>query len=141
MQHALEQRQLLTGGATNDDVRVARIALLEAQREKLARENAEAQGQLIPLDVLREKLSASFLICRQNLLQLPARIAPQLEGETRVMIKEKLRLEIYAALTAVAAIPEREPGAARCVRVKSNENDPTSEKRTKAKPILSSAAL
>lgn len=100
-QHALEQRESRANGA-NDEVRAARIALLETQREKLARENAEAQGQLVPLEVFAQRMASMITIARQNLLQMPGRIAPQLEAEPRAVIKEKLRAEIYSVLSVLA---------------------------------------
>src|SRR5664279_2483624 len=98
LQNAVEHRQTLTGRAANDGVRVARIALLEAQREKLVRQNLIASGEVVPIEVLRARLSTIIVQCRQNLLQLPGRVAPQLEGEPRVVIKAKLTQEVYAAL-------------------------------------------
>jgi hypothetical protein len=102
LQHAVESRQSLTGRAANDGVRVARIALLEAQREKLVRQNLIASGEVVPLEVMRARLSTAIVTARAQLLNLPGRVAPQLEGETRLVIKEKLRAEIYAALAALA---------------------------------------
>jgi phage terminase Nu1 subunit (DNA packaging protein) len=96
------KRQSLMGRASNDCVRVARIALLEAQREKLVRENAQCSGQLIPLTVYTKCVATMITTAQAQLLSLPARVAPQLEGESRMVIKERLRREIHAALAALA---------------------------------------
>jgi hypothetical protein len=59
-------------------------------------------GEVVPLEVMRARLSTAIVTARQNLLQLPARIAPQLEGEPRMVIKAKLTQEVYAALAALS---------------------------------------
>jgi phage terminase Nu1 subunit (DNA packaging protein) len=102
LQNAVEHRQTLTGRAANDAVKRERAHLLHAQVQKAERQNLIASGEVVPLDVMRSRLSTVILQARQNLLQLPTRIAPQLEGEPRLLIKEKLRAEIYAALAALA---------------------------------------
>jgi len=111
LQRAVQHRESLTGKTTAERVRVARVELLNAQKDKLTRENAEALGQLVPLDVFREQMSGMILTARQRLLQMPDRIAPQLEGESRAIIKERLRGEIHLALVALATPgAHREPG-------------------------------
>jgi hypothetical protein len=76
--------------------------LLQAQVQRAERRNLIESGQVLPIAVMRETLGTAFMTCRQNLLNLPARVAPQLEGETRLVIKEKLRAEIHAALAALS---------------------------------------
>jgi signal transduction protein with GAF and PtsI domain len=94
LQRAIEHRQSLTGRAANDGVRMGRIALLEAQREKLVRQNLIESSQVVLIEVLRARLSTAIVAARAQLLNLPGRIAPQLEGESRPVIKEKLRVEV-----------------------------------------------
>ena len=55
----------------------------------------------MPIEMLRARLSTAIVAARAQLLNLPGRIAPQLEGEPRAVIKEKLRVEVYAALSAL----------------------------------------
>ena len=102
LQNAVTQRQALTGRAANDVVKRERARLLTAQAQRAERLNLIASGEVVPLDVLRDRLSTIIVQTRQNLLQLPARVAPQLEGEPRAVIKERLRAEIHAALAALA---------------------------------------
>ena len=102
LQRAIEQRQPLTGRAANDCVKRERARLLHAQVQKAERQNLIASGEVVPFEVMRARLSNMIVTARQNLLNLPARVAPQLEGELRLVIKEKLRAEIYAALAALA---------------------------------------
>jgi hypothetical protein len=71
---------------------------LHAQVQRAERSNRIEAGQVVPLDLVRARLSTVFVTSRQNLLMLPGRVAPQLEGESRAVIKEKLRAEVYAAL-------------------------------------------
>jgi hypothetical protein len=66
------------------------------------RRNLIESGEVVPLEVMRASMGTMIVQARQNLLNMPARIAPQLEGETRSVIKEKLRLEIYRALAALS---------------------------------------
>jgi phage terminase Nu1 subunit (DNA packaging protein) len=111
LQAAVEQRQPLSGRAANDCVKRERARLLQAQVQKAERQNLISSGELVPIEVMRTRLSTVILQARQNLLMLPGRIAPQLEGEPRMVIKEKLRVEVHAALAALAVPASfREPG-------------------------------
>jgi len=96
LERAVEQRQSLTNRAANDAVKRERAHLLHAQVQKAERQDLIASGELVPIEVMRGRLSTMIVQARQNLLQLPARVAPQLEGEPRLVIKEKLRAEVTA---------------------------------------------
>jgi phage terminase Nu1 subunit (DNA packaging protein) len=102
LQRAAERHETLTGRAANDVVKRERARLLQAQAARAERRNLIESGQVVPLDLMRARLSTAIVTARQNLLQLPGRVAPQLEGEPRLVIKEKLRAEVYAALAALA---------------------------------------
>src|ERR1035441_4235322 len=92
------QRHSLTGRASNDAVCKNRARLLIAQSERAERINKIEAAEVVPIEAMRARVSTMIVTARQNLLNLPARVAPQLEGEPRLVIKEKLRLEISRRL-------------------------------------------
>lgn len=92
------------------DVSVQRARLLEAQAEKVERENHVSAGALVPIGEYVRRSAVMITIVRQHMLQLPGRVAPQLEAEPRAVIKAKLTAAVYAALTALSLGPDREPG-------------------------------
>ena len=92
----------MSGG---DEVRQQRARLLEARSEGAEIDLAERRGELIPLELFRSTMSGMILTARQQLLQLPARIAPSLEGENRNNIKLKLTVAIHGALSALSQGP------------------------------------
>jgi phage terminase Nu1 subunit (DNA packaging protein) len=67
----------------------------------------ERKGELIPIAVYRELMASKITTARQNLLNLPARIAHELVGLELPVLKAKLRGGVHAALTALA-VPEGE---------------------------------
>ena len=82
----------------------------DKERERLTRIKADlgelelgkARGELIPIALYRELMINGVMAARQRFLILPARIAPQLEGENRATIKTKLDQAIRGALTALS---------------------------------------
>lgn len=77
-----------------------------AQADKIEYELAELRGLLIPLQSVRDVTGKIISEARQQLLQLPGRIAPQLEGETGVHIKIKLTDAVHAALKGLSQGPD-----------------------------------
>lgn len=98
----ISRHETESGSTSADLVRRQRARLLEVRTQQAEAELAAQQGTLIPLEVFSAQMSAMISIARQQLLQLPARIAPGLEGEPRHIIQHKLKLAIHAALTALA---------------------------------------
>lgn len=88
------------GGTYNVDREQARLIRTKADLAEI--ELAEKRGSVIPVDVFENTLSQMVTQARQQLLQLPGRAAPQLEGEPRAVIKSKLTEQIHSALTALS---------------------------------------
>jgi phage terminase Nu1 subunit (DNA packaging protein) len=102
LQSAVERRESLTGKSSTDAVRKARARLLNVRVEDVEHELAEKKGELVPVSLMRQPMGVMILQSRQQLLMLPARIAPSLEGESRNVIKAKLAHAIHGALAALA---------------------------------------
>ena len=96
LQDALQRREL------PDDEKAERLRLTKAKADRAELDLSVARGQLIPIEVFEERLSAMIMAARQQLLALPARIAPRLEGEDRSSIKSDLESELKHALTGLA---------------------------------------
>ena len=117
LQRAVEHRESLTEKSSTDAVRTQRARLLDARASSEEISLAEKRGELVPLAAVEEMMSGMILQSRQQLLQLPSRVAPELEGLDRIAIKQRLTAAVYAALTALAAhandspTPESHPGA------------------------------
>ncbi len=75
---------------------------LRVQRERDEIRLAKERGELIPLETFRAEVSEAFRTVRDRLLSLPARMAPQLEGESRGVIFERLDAEIREMLTSLS---------------------------------------
>ncbi len=81
----------------------ARQRLILAQAAAAELELQKARGQAVTIQVFRETLAGILLPVRQQLLALPSRVAPQLEGENRAVIKTRLQHALHAALASLAA--------------------------------------
>jgi phage terminase Nu1 subunit (DNA packaging protein) len=57
LRRAVERRQSLTRNSSTYNVRRERARLLEAQAEKVERENAQRRGQLIAIAVFTEQMA------------------------------------------------------------------------------------
>lgn len=79
-----------------------RARLTKAQADAAEIELGKMRGELVPVSEYRRRSSAIILQARQQMLQLPARAASQLEGEPRAIIKSKLTLLLYAALASLS---------------------------------------
>ena len=98
-----------TSSKSADAVRRQRARLVEAHACDAEIDLAERRGELIPLELFRSTMSGMILTARQQLLQLPGRVAGELEGEPRHVIKHKLTLAVHAALTALSQGPPADP--------------------------------
>ncbi len=95
LQRALERRELPTEDGASGDIRRQRARLLRANADSAEMELAQKRGELIPIEVFRVEMGSMITTLRANLLNLPGRVAPQLEGENRAVIKHKLRNEVF----------------------------------------------
>lgn len=109
LQDALQRRESLIEKSSSDAVRRARARLLQTETERREIDLALRRGQLIPLSVFEETMGGMIRTARQRLLQLPGRIAPQLEGEPRALIKHKLTLAVHDALSALSRGDPEDP--------------------------------
>jgi len=96
----VERRESLTRKSSTDAVRRERARLLEAQAVKAERENWAAAGELVPIAEYKRRSAAMITQTRQRLLQLPGRLAPQLEDQSGSMIRTKLLTEVRRVLTS-----------------------------------------
>ena len=101
-QHLIARRESETSVHSGDALRITRARLVEARTADAEISLAARRGELIPLSVYTENLGEMIRVCRQQLLQLPARIAPSLEGENRAVIRVKLTHAVHDALAALA---------------------------------------
>lgn len=112
----------------------------ELRQEKVRRSRADAElseiklgekkGQVIPIEVFELQMGTMIATARTSILTLPARLAPQLEGENRTAIKSKLQNAIHGALTSLA-MPEayQSGGCPTCGQAKPGVASPTQKKR------------
>jgi phage terminase Nu1 subunit (DNA packaging protein) len=69
---------------------------------------AESKGDLIRVAVVKTTLATSYSTIRENLLQIPARLAPLLAAEGDAgLVQGMLHEEIHRALVELASAPER----------------------------------
>lgn len=76
--------------------------LTEAQADLAQLAVAQRRGELLPVAFFERLMVQMITQGRQQLLQLPDRVAPELEGESRATIKTKLVEAIHRALAALA---------------------------------------
>jgi phage terminase Nu1 subunit (DNA packaging protein) len=88
-------------GGDVDSLRAERERLTKAQADHKELELAVARGTMIPLPVYEERVKQVFMVVRQRVLTLK-HIAPQLEGEPRQVIAEKIDTAARATLTGLA---------------------------------------
>lgn len=83
--------------------------LREAAEAQIARlKLAEMQGDLIRLDAVKAALANAFSTTREALLQIPARLGPQLAAESNpAAAQSMLHTEIHQALQMLAGATER----------------------------------
>jgi phage terminase Nu1 subunit (DNA packaging protein) len=87
-------------GTYNVDREQARLTRAKADIAEI--ELTERRGEVIPIKVFEDTLGRMVTQARQQLLQLPGRAAPVLEGEPRAVIKSKLTTLIHAALKSLS---------------------------------------
>lgn len=72
----------------------------------------ERKGELIPITVYREQMASKIGTARQQILNIPARIAHELVGLELPALKAALRDGIHAALAAMSMPAAEDDGAA-----------------------------
>ena len=102
LQRAVERRESLSGKSTTEDVRRERARLLQAQAEKIERQNAQRRGELVPIHVFTEMMAGMIATARAHFLNLPGRIAARLEGEPVHIIRGLIAEEVNSSLRALA---------------------------------------
>lgn len=76
----------------------ANVEKIQAQTQKLARENDIAEGRMIARsDVIADASLVAVALC-QDLQRIPARVAARLVGMDAAEIKHELEIEIAGAL-------------------------------------------
>lgn len=84
--------------------------------ERARREQAEAaiaelrrgemQGELIRVSAVRAAMTNAYVTAREGILNIPARLAPQLAAESDpAVVQELLQAELHGVLTALAGAP------------------------------------
>ena len=105
--HMTTALEALGGGKNGEgiiDFNVERARLTQAQAEKVLRENAEANGELIRVTEYHQMMTASFTRVRSKLLGLPSGLAPYLaEAKTPGETHEILKSAIHRVLGELAA--------------------------------------
>lgn len=102
LQKIVESRGLSTEDAVGASLRQERQRLIKAQADREELELSARRAELMPVALYGERIAAFTMTVRQRLLMLPARVAPQLEGENRVVIKAKLEQAVRGTLAALS---------------------------------------
>jgi phage terminase Nu1 subunit (DNA packaging protein) len=91
------------------EVEQARLTKFKADFAEI--ELAEKRTELLPVATFESEMARMITQARQQLLQLPGRLAHQLEGEDRITIKSKLTAGIHRALASLSNGESDEHGA------------------------------
>lgn len=102
LQSELERRGGGLNGSDESNLRGVRTRLLQAQAEREELELARARGELVTVESFYRQLSDAFMTVRERLLNLPSKVAPDLEGESRRMIQHKLDQAVRDTLLSLA---------------------------------------
>jgi phage terminase Nu1 subunit (DNA packaging protein) len=77
-----------------------RLTRAQADREEL--ELSKARGDLIPMQVYRDRMASHIVTARIHLLSMPARVVPALEGRNRRQMEDRLIDEVHTVLRSLA---------------------------------------
>jgi phage terminase Nu1 subunit (DNA packaging protein) len=105
--HYLKSKLRQGAGAEGEDpgaynVDRERARLTKAQAEQAEIELEEKKRQVIPIAAFKDAMGKMIGQARQQLLQLPGRVAHELANESAPVIKLKLTNHIHKALTALS---------------------------------------
>ena len=99
-------RAVAAGRSDTPEIATERARLLAAQAKREELRLAEDQGALIRVDAVRTVLEHAFIMTREFVMNIPARVAPQLAAESdAATIQTMLHAALHAALTELAAAP------------------------------------
>lgn len=109
------QKALSAKGSMDDDGQITtlkaergRLVKMQADREEL--ELARARGEVISLNDHERVLSDLVLETKARVMAVPARVAPQILGESsRVMAQARIEKGLREALTQLAGVAPRAP--------------------------------
>lgn len=87
---------------TENTLMAERQRLTKYQADMAKLEYQKALGELVPISLFQDAMAKVVMAARQQMLALPARVAPQLEGENRMVIKTKLQEEVRLALGSLS---------------------------------------
>ena len=104
------------GTKTDADLSTERALLAREQRESAVLRNAQARGQLVPIDEVGLQLEAEYGVVRQRLLAIPGKLADALEGLSREEREAALMAEITEALNELHAAADLDDAIARADR-------------------------
>lgn len=97
-------RAVAAGRTDAPEIATERARLLAAQATREELRLAEEQGALVRADAVRDALANAYIMVRDNILNIPARVAAKLAAESDVAkVHTVLYDELHAALTALAA--------------------------------------
>jgi phage terminase Nu1 subunit (DNA packaging protein) len=97
-----QRRAAALGLSGTKKITASRQQLIQCQAERQQLRLEQERGVLIPIDVFRREVGKAFRVVRDNLLRLPAQLAPQLVGESLVIVHERLDAGIRRVLTALS---------------------------------------
>lgn len=119
LQAKIQSRASEAGAVLNPekfDGELEQARLTRAKATLTEIELSEKQGKVIPIEMMERAVTAVITQARQLLLALPGRIAHELEGEGRVVIKSRLMNGIRGVLTALSE-----------VKINVNESEPPTD--------------
>lgn len=96
-------RAVAAGRADTPEIATERARLLAAQAKREELRLAEDQGALIRVDAVRTVMASTYIMVREAIMNVPARLAPQLAAESdTAAIQTLLHAELHATLTTLA---------------------------------------
>jgi phage terminase Nu1 subunit (DNA packaging protein) len=103
LQAALEKKAVPMANGGYAGEREERVRLLRAEAELKEMELAKEREQLVAIADVEREWSAIVLSVKARIMAIPARLAPEILGETsRVMAQEKIERECKEALRLLA---------------------------------------
>ena len=99
-------RAVAAGRSDTPEISTERARLLAAQAAREELRLGEDRGELIRVDAVRTVMGHAFIMTREFILNVPARVAPQLAAESNTAtIQTLLHEALHATLTELASAP------------------------------------
>jgi phage terminase Nu1 subunit (DNA packaging protein) len=92
-----------SGGPETALVATERLRVLKGQATKIELGNAVQRGEYLPAASVAAVWSRRLTICRARMLAMPHKLAPLLADKQPSYIAERMKHEVYAVLTELAA--------------------------------------